>query len=112
MSEEAVKIIRNWLTIDTELKQLNKQIKEKRLIKKNLTMDLVNLMKTKEIDCFELQEGKLLYTKNRIKKPISKKHLISSLNTFFENKDFQVQDLCDYILNTRAITVKEYIKRK
>ena len=36
-------------------------------------------MKKHEIDCFDMKEGKILYTQNKIKAPLSKKHLMGCL---------------------------------
>ena len=38
-------------------------MKEKRKEKKAYTESLVNIMRDNEIDCFDIQDGKLLYTK-------------------------------------------------
>ena len=47
------------------MKRLNyqKQIKAKRVEKKELTGSLVDVMKTNEIDCFDINNGALVYTK-------------------------------------------------
>ena len=42
---------------------------------------LVKIMRENEIDCFDLDSngGKLIYTKQKIKKSLSKKHLMTCL---------------------------------
>ena len=42
-------------------------------------------MKNNEIDCFDTQDGQLIYTKKNVKNPLSKKHLLKSLTEFFKN---------------------------
>ena len=65
--EELVKIIKEWITIDDTIKSLQKNIKDNRDIKKTLTDTLVNIMKTNEIDCFDINNGKLIFCKNKVK---------------------------------------------
>ena len=53
--------------------------------KKKFTVNLVDIMKKNDIDAFDINDGKLLYTKTQIKTPISKKHLLSSVSEYFKN---------------------------
>ena len=48
-----------------DIKMLSKQLKEKRSFKKELTNNLVNTMKSNEIDCFDIANGKLCYSANK-----------------------------------------------
>ena len=43
--------VRSWLTIDNDIKKLQKAIKEKRQEKKDLTNNLMDIMKQRDIDC-------------------------------------------------------------
>ncbi len=73
--EQLVNHIREWIEIDNGISGLQKQIKELRENKKELTNSLVNVMKSNEIDCFDINDGKLIYSKSKVKKPINKKTL-------------------------------------
>ena len=75
--EELVKNIKAWMKIDQEMKALQKELKDRRALKKTLSSSLVDIMKTNEIDCFDMTDGKLIYTKNKVKSALSKKHLDS-----------------------------------
>jgi hypothetical protein len=112
MNAELVNNIKNWLGIDDEIKKLQKEIKNLRMKKKLFTQNLVTIMKDNDIDAFDINDGKLLYTKTNIKTPISKKHLIESVSKYFQGDEKRIQELCDFILNTREIKTKENIKRK
>jgi len=59
--EELVSNIKQWITLDEEIKNLQRQIKEKRNEKKENTETLVRIMRDNEIDCFDLDSngGKL-----------------------------------------------------
>jgi hypothetical protein len=60
--EELVNNIKEWMQIEDEMKVLQKELKERREKKKLLTSTLVDIMKTNEIDCFDMTEGKISYT--------------------------------------------------
>ena len=66
--EELSKIIKDWVSIDNEIKILQKEIKDRRNNKKILTNSLIEIMKTNEIDCFDINNGKIMYSKNNVKK--------------------------------------------
>ena len=62
--EELVTNIKEWIQIDNEIAMLQNEIKERRNKKKNLTQGLMNVMKTNEIDCFDINGGALIYKKH------------------------------------------------
>lgn len=110
--EKLIENVREWIGIDNEIKQLQKIIKEKRKEKKGLTENLVNVMKTNDIQCFDISDGKLMYTQNKVKSALSKKHLIKSLTEWFKDDPSQIGDLTKHILNSREEKIRENIKRK
>jgi hypothetical protein len=110
--EELVNHIRSWIQIDNEILSLQKQIKQYRDEKKSLTESLVTVMKTNEIDCFDINDGKLIYSKSKVKKAISKKTLLEALNKYFKDDGELAKEVSDHILNSREETIKENIRRK
>jgi hypothetical protein len=115
--EELVTIIKEWIENDEKVKEMQAIIKEYKNKKKNLTVTLLNIMKTNEIDCFDINSGKIVYCKSKTKVSLNKKTLIDSLEKFFKEKnnlniDIDVNTISDYILNNREIKVNENIKRK
>ena len=110
--EELVTRIRDWIKIDNEITKLQKQIKGFREEKKNMTTSLVDFMKDNEIDCFDINDGKLIYSKSKCKKPINKKTLLDALHVYFKNDDKTAQEVSEHILNSREETIKESIRRK
>ena len=111
-NEVLIKNVKEWMNVDNKIKELQKQTKELRALKKELTGSLVNIMKTNEIDCFDVQNGKLLYTRNKVKSSLTKKHLLSSLSTYFKGNDKMVQEIAQHVLDSREVKIKENIKRK
>ena len=115
--EELVNIIKEWIDNDEKVKELQTIIKEYKNKKKNLTTTLLSIMKTNEIDCFDINSGKIVYCKNKTKASLNKKTLIETLEKFFKEKNnlninIDVNVISDFILNNREIKVNENIKRK
>ena len=106
--------IKEWITLDKEMKLLRSEIKNRRDRKKVLTETLVETMKTNEIDCFNINDGKLIYSQNKIRAPLSKKHLIACLTKFYENEpNNDARDkLAEYILDSRDVKIKDNIRLK
>lgn len=110
--EQLVESIREWIQIDNELKELQRAAKERRERKKEITNNLVEVMRTNEIDCFDVNEGKLVYSKNKVKSGLSKKYLMNTLHNYFKNDPVEAKRVSDYILNSREEKIKETIRRK
>jgi hypothetical protein len=112
--EELVDNIKQWISLDEEIKNLQKQLKEKRIEKKQNTETLVRIMRENEIDCFDLdsQGNKLIYTKQKVKQSLSKKHLIACLTQYFKEDAQKAKNISEFILTNRTEKIKENIKRK
>ena len=112
MNETLIDNVKEWITLDNGIKEMQKKMKEYRKKKKELTQSLVEVMKNNEIDCFDIQDGQLQYTRTKTKAPLSKKHLLNSLMKYFENNKEVVEKLGTYILDSREEKIRENIKRK
>ena len=104
--------VKSWLTIDNEIRALQKEIKERRKMKKQLTTDLMATMKTNDIDALNVPDGELIYNKTKTKAPLSKKHLLSSLGQYFKGDQRMIDELSKFIMESRAEKEKESIRRK
>lgn len=109
--EQLISHIREWVKIDEEILTLNKEIKLRRNKKKELTGALVEVMKNNDIDCFDINNGKLMYSKNKVKAPLSKKTLIGALHKYFDDED-EAQKVTEFLMESRSETIKEQIRRK
>ena len=109
---DLVENVKTWLTIDNDIKKLQKAIKEKRNLKKELTDNLVDIMNQRDIDCMNTAQGQLIKTTKKVKAPLSKKHLIDSMQKYFKDDGEKVKELCNYILDSRNVKVSENIRRK
>lgn len=110
--EELIGYIRNWVNMDSELKSLRTEIKRLNQEKKQLSNKLIDIMKENEIETIDMNEGKLQYKKSTVKAPISKKHLISCLESYYKNDSSVVEELTTHILDSRETKVYESIKHK
>ena len=111
--EELVSKIKEWIKFDDDIKSLQKQLKEHKLNQKNVTDNLLDIMKTNEIDCFDINNGKLMFCKNKVKQPINKKTLLLSLEQYFENNpSINAEKVGEFILDNREIKHKENLRRK
>ena len=110
--EELVRTIREWVRIDNEIRALQKEQKKRLNDKKMISHDLMNVMKQNNIDCFDINDGQLIYSRKNIKKPITRNNLISILSQFYEGDIDKAASLNDFIMENREETVKETIVRK
>jgi hypothetical protein len=110
--EQLVSNIKEWVKIDGDILKLKTEIKDKTNKKKILTETLVNVMRTNNIDCFDINDGALIYKKNKVKKPISGKSLLTSLQNYYKNDSNIAEELTKYIMENREEQIKETIKRK
>ena len=110
--EQLVNNIKEWIKIDAEIVQLKAEIKERTNKKKNLTENLVTVMKTNQIDCFDINGGALVYKKNKIKKPINGKTLLASLQNYYKENPTIAEELTKHVLDNREEQIKETIRRK
>ena len=110
--EELIQTIREWVKLDNEIIQLQKEIATRKKDKIKISTQLMDIMKKNEIDCFDIKDGQLCYVKKNIKKPITKKNLLEILARYYEGDRLKAGQLNDFILNNREEEVKETIVRK
>ena len=110
--EVLVQNLREWMGLETEINTLRNKMKEIRTRKKEITENLVNFMKSKDIDCFDTNDGKIIYTQNKIKKPITGDLLLTTLLKYFKDDEQQANELHKFIMENRAINLKENLRLK
>ena len=112
--DELVNNIKQWIATDKEMKDLSAKMKKLRDTKKTLSNNLVMVMRENEIDCFDVKDGKMLYTQRKVKAPLNKKTLLSALEKFYSSQSMEnmSEQLTEFILDTREETVKESIRLK
>ena len=58
---QLVEAVKNWIQLDNELREIAKLAKEKREEKKQVSIDLMNMMKNNEIECLDINDGQFLH---------------------------------------------------
>jgi hypothetical protein len=110
--EQMVTHIKRWIQYDNEIKKLQDELKSKKELRKQHTNHLVEIMKTNEIDCFDVNNGKLIYTKTKVKAPLNKGQMMQALMQFYNNDEVRVRELGDHLMSARQEKVNESIRRK
>lgn len=110
--EQLVKVVKEWVTMDNEIRRHQQLVKEMKAKQKNVSQQLMMTMKQNEIECFDINNGSLVYKKNKVKKPINKNTLYSILNNYFKGDAEHVEELGKFIMDNRQEVIKESIHRK
>ena len=110
--DQLVSKIKEWVEIDKEIMVLKKEMREKNARKKMMSTDLMVVMNQNNIDCFDINNGSILYKKNKIKKPINAKTLMTTLSTFFDDDKLKAEQLTTFIMKNREVQEKGNISLK
>ena len=110
--DQLIFTIREWVRLDNEIRKLQREQLNRKNEKKSLSNSLLQTMKNNNIDCFDINDGQLVYLKTNVKKPITKKILLELLARYYQGDLLKATDLNDFILNNREDVIKETIVRK
>lgn len=110
--EQLVNAIRNWVRIDNEMRTLNKELTLRRKEKKNISENLIQVMRQHDIDEIDINDGQLVYNKKDTKKPITQKDLLPILAKYFDGDLDKANEIRSYIVENRQMVTKESISRK
>jgi hypothetical protein len=102
--EVLINKIKEWIAITNKMTELQKTVKDLRTKKKNISTSLINIMENNEIDGIDINNGKLVCKKNKVRAPINKNYLFTMLDNYFKkNPEIDIQDVGNYILENRPI---------
>jgi len=110
--DSLIQNIREWVSIDNEMRTLKEEMNKRKKRKDGLTNELMRLMKQHNIDSVETNNGQIEYSKKNVKKPITQKLLLNILAEFYKGDDGKANELNTYIMDHREEVVKESIVRK
>jgi predicted nucleic acid-binding Zn-ribbon protein len=108
---QLVQYIKSWIEVDNQMRNLQKEMKTLKDNKKTLTDALVNVMKSNEIDVFDINDGKLVYSKTKVKAAINKTTLFAALMQHYNDEE-AAKNLSEFIMSSRQEKIKESIRRK
>jgi hypothetical protein len=109
--QELITHIRAWIRVENEIKQLTNELKKRRELKQRLTGSLLQVMKSNDIDCFDVNNGQLIYSRTRVKAPLNRGQLLSALIKYYNDND-TAKEMSEFLLSERSEKVKEFIRMK
>ncbi len=112
VNTQIINSVKEWVKLDNEMRTLKEELNIRKKKKDNISNGLLQSMKEKEIDSFDLKDGKLEYKTRKTKKPISKKMLLNILSQYYNGDPNKASELNNYILANREENTKETILRK
>ena len=110
--ETLISNIKDWMTLEKEIKRLKLEVKTKTITKKKIAENLTTVMTSNSIDCFAVSGGSIVHNKKKTKKTISGKYLLAQLELYFQNKPEIAQDITKQVLDNREETIKDEITLK
>jgi hypothetical protein len=109
--EEIKPIVREWIRLDNELRELKKAQQIRNKDKKEASEKLIRIMREINMEGFDTKDGQILYTRKNVKKPLSQGQLMSILSNYYKGNEEKALELNSYILENREEVVRESIKR-
>ena len=109
--EQLIKTIKEWVKIDNDIRAIKKEAAIREKEKKEISKKLMEVMRDNEIDCFDLKDGQITYTKKNVKKPITKKSLLDILSKYCNGDSIKAIEMNNFIMDNREEVVKESIVR-
>tara|TARA_A100001015_G_C14996722_1_gene716521 strand:+ start:1330 stop:1677 length:348 start_codon:yes stop_codon:yes gene_type:complete len=112
MSNEFQKNIQSWVSIDNEIKNLNKNIKELRSSRNNLTQNIFLYAENNNLGnaVIQISDGKLKFQNVKQTSPLTFKLVEEVLDETFDNKEY-VKEIIKKIKNKRETKYAYDIKR-
>ncbi len=109
---ELIQLIKEWVQEDNSIRVLNQELRKRKDGLKKISQNLMKTMQENEIDEFALKEGKLVYAKTNVKKPITKKSLLTILSKYCKGDIVQALEINNFIMSNREEVTKETIVRR
>lgn len=112
LNKELIDLIKKWIKTDNEMRTLKQEVANRKKTKDKLSSELLTIMKSKDIDSFNINSGKIEYVQRKTKKPISKKLLQTILSKYYKGDANKANELNDFILDNREETSKDLLIHK
>lgn len=110
--EALVKSIQDWVRLDNEIRKLKKEESTRKTEQKQISAKLMDIMRNNDIDEVDINNGKLIYSKKNVKKPITRKTLMSILSKYYNGDINKATEVNNYIIDNREEVVQESIVRR
>lgn len=110
--EQLKDYLRQWVRIENEISTLTAEVKKRKLIHQQLSASLLEVMRKNEIDCFDIANGRIVYSKTKVRAPLNNGQLKSALTTYYKDDVEKVNSLTEFLLSSRVEKTRESIKMK
>ena len=104
--------LRQWVRVENEISTLSAEIKKRKLIHQQLSSSLLRVMKQNDIDCFDIANGRIVYSKTKIRAPLNNGQLKSALKSYYKDDAEKASSLTEFLLASRVERTRESIKMK
>lgn len=111
-NDHLIPIIRDWVRIDGEMRELQKKTTALRAEKRAVSASLIAEMKSGGIDRVALTNGHISYNQTTVRKPITQKSLFEILTTYCENDATRAENILAFIMEHRATETRETVSRR
>ena len=102
--------LKEWLTLEDELKILGNAMREKRKRMGILQGLITKTMKGHKIARVNIKSGAILYQNKQTKESMGKKFIISKLTEYFKGDIIKATEIYNYLEEKRGKKTKENIK--
>jgi hypothetical protein len=110
--QNLIKLIKEWVKNDNDIRKLKEEETKRKNANKEITNKLMLLMKNNNIDCFDINDGQIMYKKKNTKKPFTVKILSKLINDYYKNDVETANNVNNFLLENREEVVSEKIVRK
>ena len=104
--------LRQWVRVENEISTLSAEIKKRKLIHQQLSASLLKVMRQNEIDCFDIANGRIVYSKTKTRAPLNNGQLKYALKTYYKDDVEKANNLTEFLLASRVEKTRESIKIK
>ena len=102
--------VKQYLSLDDEIKALTKAIKERKDKKKDISEYILACMNKFDLNHMNIAGGKLVYSVSKNKVALNKVNMSSILGKYF-NDNLKAQEVCNYLLENREKKDRVRLKR-
>ena len=110
--EQIKEYLRQWVRVENEISTLSAEIKKRKLIHQQLSKSLLDVMRKNEIDCFDIANGRIVYSKTKVRAPLNNGQLKTALSTYYKDDTEKANSLTEFLLASRVEKTRESIKMK
>ena len=107
-----IDIVKQWLKYDNEIRTLQHEMLTRKRAKQEISAVLMNMMKDKNIEGLDINDGQIIYTRKSVKKPMTKQNLMDVLAKYYDGDFMKMNEINSFIMENREEVVKESIVRK